>query len=95
MCPACLATVGLVVASATSTGGLIALALRKLPTFRGPIGYEVRDLGISASHDVASAAASTGSAAKGPTARKQTSEHASVPFYMDGSDKAAVDVEPR
>jgi hypothetical protein len=35
MCPACIATVGLVVAGATSTGGLIALALRKLPARPG------------------------------------------------------------
>lgn len=31
MCPACIATTALVVAGATSTGGLIALAIKKRP----------------------------------------------------------------
>jgi hypothetical protein len=35
MCPACIATAALVVAEPTSTGGLIALAVRKLPAKTG------------------------------------------------------------
>ena len=36
MCPACITTAALVVAGATSTGGLIALAVRKLPAKTSP-----------------------------------------------------------
>ena len=35
MCPACIATAALVVAGATSTGGLIALVATKLPATSG------------------------------------------------------------
>jgi hypothetical protein len=35
MCPACIATAALVVAGATSTGGLIALVVKKLPDDTG------------------------------------------------------------
>jgi hypothetical protein len=35
MCPACIATAALVVAGATSTGGLLALAVKKLPAKTG------------------------------------------------------------
>jgi hypothetical protein len=36
MCPACMTTAALVVAGATSTGGLIALVARKQPAKTGP-----------------------------------------------------------
>lgn len=35
MCPACIATAALAIAGATSTGGLIALAVKKLPATPG------------------------------------------------------------
>jgi hypothetical protein len=35
MCPACIAAAALVVAGATSTGGLIALAMKKWPARTG------------------------------------------------------------
>ena len=93
-------------------------ALRKslaawFPTFQGPIGYEVRDLRITTSGDVAfcrSLNRITGRRAGGEDTdvwvratvgcRRVdgrwliTHEHASVPFYMDGSVRAAVDLKP-
>jgi uncharacterized protein (TIGR02246 family) len=83
------------------------------PTFRGAIGYEIRDLNIVASDDIAfshSVNRITGTR----TDNEQTDvwvratvcfrkirgkwkivhEHQSVPFYMDGSYKAAVDLTP-
>jgi uncharacterized protein (TIGR02246 family) len=93
-------------------------ALRKslaawFSTFRGPVGYEMRDLSITAGDDVAfcrslnriSGARTDGEATdvwvratvglrRIDGTWKITHEHASVPFYMDGSYKAAVDLEP-
>ncbi|MGH6900138.1 MAG: YybH family protein [Geminicoccaceae bacterium] len=93
-------------------------ALRKgleawFPTFRGPVGYEIRDLSITTGGDVAfcrSLNRISGTRTDGEETgvwvratvccRKMdgrwliTHEHASVPFYMDGSYKAAVDLEP-
>lgn len=82
-------------------------------TFRGPIGYEIRDLAITAGHDVGFSR-SLNRISGTRTDDKKTDvwvratvgyrridgrwliahEHASVPFYMDGSGKAAVDLEP-
>ena len=83
------------------------------PTFRGPVGYEIRDLSITASDDVAfsrSLNRISGTRTDGEETdvwvratvcyRKVdgkwmvTHEHASVPFYMDGSYRAAVDLKP-
>jgi uncharacterized protein (TIGR02246 family) len=93
-------------------------ALRKnlqewFATFRGPVGYEMRDLSITASDDVAfchSRNRISGTRTNGEETdvwvratvcyRKidgkwlVTHEHASVPFYMDGSYRAAVDLKP-
>jgi ketosteroid isomerase-like protein len=56
-------------------------------TFRGPIGYEIRDLKITFGGDVAFC--------HSPDGRwLVTHEHESVPFYMDGSNRAAVDLKP-
>jgi uncharacterized protein (TIGR02246 family) len=95
-----------------------AKALRKnlqewFATFRGPVGYEMRDLSITASDDVAfchSRNRISGTRTNGEETdvwvratvcyRKidgkwlVTHEHASVPFYMDGSYRAAVDLKP-
>lgn len=84
-----------------------------LPTFRGPVGYEIRDLSITASDDIAfshSLNRISGTRTDGEETdvwvrvtvcyRKVggkwmiTHEHISVPFYMDGSDRAAVDLKP-
>ena len=84
-----------------------------LPTFSGPVGYEIRDLGITASDDIAfshSLNRISGTKTNGEEVdvwvrvtacyRKTngkwmiTHEHVSVPFYMDGSDRAAVDLKP-
>jgi ketosteroid isomerase-like protein len=83
------------------------------PTFRGPVGYEIRDLSITAGDDVAfchSLNRISGTRTNGEETdvwvratmcfRKisgkwmVTHEHVSVPFYMDGSDKAALDLKP-
>ena len=83
------------------------------PTFRGPVGYEVRDLTITTDGDVAfcrSLNRISGTRTDGEKidvwvratvglrridGRWQvTHEHSSVPFYMDGSYRAAVDLEP-
>jgi uncharacterized protein (TIGR02246 family) len=83
------------------------------PTFDGPIGYDIRDLMITAGDEVAfsrSLNRITGKRTSGETTdvwvratvcfRKidgqwmVVHEHASVPFYMDGSYRAAVDLAP-
>ena len=93
-------------------------ALRKslgewFQTFQGPIGYEVRDLSITAGEDVAfcrSLNRITGKRTDGTETdvwvrgtvgcRKIggrwmiSHEHASVPLYMDGSNRAALDLKP-
>jgi PhnB protein len=82
-------------------------------TWRGPLGYEVRDLKVTAGDDVAfchSLNRLFGTNTDGEKAdvwfrqtlclRKIESkwriahQHESVPFYMDGSYRAAVDLEP-
>jgi PhnB protein len=82
-------------------------------TFEGPIGYEVRDLLITAGDDVAfchSLNRISGKRSDGEDTSiwvretlgfrridgewKVTHQHQSVPFYMDGSNKAAVDLKP-
>lgn len=93
-------------------------ALRKsleawFPTFQGPVGYEIRDLTITASDDAGfcrSLNRISGTRTDGEETdvwvratigcRKIhgkwmiTHEHSSVPFYMDGSYRAAVDLKP-
>ena len=83
------------------------------PTFRGPIGYEIRDLSIATGDDVAfchSFNRITGSRTDDEKTDvwvrttfccrkidgkwKIVHEHQSVPFYMDGSYRAAVDLTP-
>jgi uncharacterized protein (TIGR02246 family) len=83
------------------------------PTFRGPVGYEIRDLSITAGEDIAftrSLNRISGTRIDGEETdvwvratvcwRKLggrwliTHEHVSTPFYMDGSDKAALDLTP-
>jgi PhnB protein len=82
-------------------------------TWRGPLGYEVRDLKVTAGDDVAfchSLNRLFGTSTDGEKADiwfRQTlclhkieskwriaHQHESVPFYMDGSYRAAVDLEP-
>ena len=82
-------------------------------TWPGPIGYEIRDLRITAGDDVAfchSLNRLSGTKSDGEKAdvwfrltlglRKLGGEwriahqHESVPFYMDGSYRAAVDLKP-
>jgi uncharacterized protein (TIGR02246 family) len=83
------------------------------PTWDGPIGYEIRDLAVTAGDDVAfshSLNRLTGRRTSGETTDvwvrstvcfrkiagewRVVHEHSSVPFYMDGSYRAAVDLEP-
>jgi uncharacterized protein (TIGR02246 family) len=83
------------------------------PTFRGPVGYEVRDLTITTDGDVAFcrslnriSGTRTGGEKTDVWVRatvglrrinrrwQVTHEHSSVPFYMDGSYRAAVDLKP-
>ncbi len=83
------------------------------PTFRGPVGYEIRDLSITTGDDVAfcrSLNRISGTRTDGEETDvwvratvglrkidgkwKVTHEHTSVPFYMDGSYRAAVDLRP-
>ena len=83
------------------------------PTFRGPVGYEVRDLTITTDGDVAfcrSLNRISGTRTDGEKTDvwvratvglrridgrwQVTHEHSSVPFYMDGSYRAAVDLKP-
>jgi ketosteroid isomerase-like protein len=82
-------------------------------TFDGALGYEVRELAITTSGDVAfchSLNHMTGTKTNGENvdlwlretlglcrmggAWKITHQHESVPFYMDGSNRAAVDLKP-
>jgi len=71
----------------------------------GPIGYEVRDLTITIDGDVAFCHSlnqvggalwyrSTLGLRKADGAWRITHEHNSTPIYMDGSDKAALDLQP-
>ncbi len=81
-------------------------------TWRGPIGYELHDLTVTAGHDAAfshSLNRLSGTKVDGEKddiwfrhtlgfrkirdAWKIVHEHESVPFYMDGSFKAAVDLK--
>ena len=83
------------------------------PTFIGPLGYEVRDLTIAASGDVAFCRAFNRISGKRASGEETdvwvrmtlgckkingtwiiAHEHASVPFYMDGSYKAAIELKP-
>jgi uncharacterized protein (TIGR02246 family) len=83
------------------------------PTFRGPVGYEIRDLCITTGDDVAFCRSQnriSGARTDGEDTnvwvratvglRKIDGkwlivhEHLSVPFYMDGSDRAALDLKP-
>jgi uncharacterized protein (TIGR02246 family) len=78
------------------------------PTFRGPVGYDIRNLAVTAGADVAFCRSHnriSGTRTSGETtdvwmratiglrridgAWKVTHEHASVPFYMDGSYRTA------
>jgi uncharacterized protein (TIGR02246 family) len=93
-------------------------ALRKsladwFPTFQGPVGYDVRDLEVTAGGDVAFCRSLNGISGT-RTDGSQTDvwvratigcrkvegrwliahEHVSVPFYMDGSERAAVALKP-
>jgi ketosteroid isomerase-like protein len=82
-------------------------------TWRGPLGYEMHDLTITAGEDVAfchSLNRLSGTKIDGEKSDiwfrhtlgfhkigggwKITHEHESVPFYMDGSLRAAVDLKP-
>jgi len=84
-----------------------------LPTFQGPIGFDRRDLKITAGSDVAfchclnriSGKRKDGTASdvwvratvcfhKIDGAWMVEHEHVSVPFYMDGTYKAAIDLKP-
>jgi PhnB protein len=83
------------------------------PTFRGPVGYEIRDLSVTAGEDIAFARSLnriSGTRTDGEETNVWvratvcfrriggkwliTHEHVSTPFYMDGSDKAALDPTP-
>lgn len=83
-------------------------------TFEGPVGFEVRDLRISAAGDVAFChflnRLSATAIGQGPFALwcratfgfrkldgrwRVTHVHSSVPFEMDGSFRAAIDLTPR
>jgi uncharacterized protein (TIGR02246 family) len=82
-------------------------------TWQGPIGYEIRDLSITAGGGVAFSHSLNRIHGKRTNGEETdvwvrvtaclrriegkwliTHEHASVPFYMDGSYKAAVDLKP-
>ena len=81
-------------------------------TWQGPIGYELRDLKITAGDDIAFChclSHMSGTQTNGKTdvwfrrtmglrkiegRWKIVHSHESVPFYMDGSDKAATDLAP-
>jgi ketosteroid isomerase-like protein len=71
----------------------------------GPIAYEIRDLSVAASGDVAFCHSlnqlggalwfrSTIGMRKVDGQWRITHEHSSAPFYMDGSDKAALNLQP-
>ena len=82
-------------------------------TWQGPLGYEIRDLKVTAGDHAAfghSLVRLTGTKVDGDKADvwfrqtlcfrqiggewKIAHQHESVPFYMDGSARAAVDLEP-
>jgi uncharacterized protein (TIGR02246 family) len=82
-------------------------------TWKGPIGYETRDISITASDDLAFChgfVRINGTKVDGERndlwirqticlkkidgAWKIAHDHTSVPFYMDGSYKAAIDLKP-
>lgn len=82
-------------------------------SFKGPVGYEIRDLSVTSGNDAAfghSLNRVSGTREGGEETyvwvrstmgfRKNEGkwliahEHTSVPFYMDGSDKASIDLEP-
>jgi len=82
-------------------------------TWQGPIGYEIRDLNVAASGNLAfchSLNRMSGTSTSGEKsdlwfrlticfrkvdgAWKIVHSHESVPFYMDGSYKAAIDLKP-
>jgi len=84
-----------------------------LPTFQGPIGFEMRDLAVTSGGDVAfshSVNRLTGKRTSGEMTDvwvrstvcfrriddrwMVVHEHSSVPFYMDGSYRASVDLKP-
>jgi ketosteroid isomerase-like protein len=71
----------------------------------GPIDYQIRDLTVAAGGDVAFCHSlnqlggalwfrSTIGLRKIGGQWRITHEHSSTPFYMDGSDKAALDLQP-
>ena len=71
----------------------------------GPIGYQIRDLTVTAGRDVGFCHSlvqlggalwfrSTLGLRKIGGAWRITHEHNSTPFYMDGSDKAALNLQP-
>jgi len=71
----------------------------------GPVGYEIRDLVVTVGGDVAFCHSltqlggalwfrSTLGLRRIGGAWRITHEHNSTPFYMDGSDKAALDLQP-
>jgi ketosteroid isomerase-like protein len=83
------------------------------PTFRGAIGFEIRDLSVTVGDDVAfshslnriSGARTSGEHTdvwvRATVCFTKTNgkwmavhEHVSVPFYMDGGERAAVDLKP-
>jgi uncharacterized protein (TIGR02246 family) len=83
------------------------------PTFEGPVGYEIRNLEITVSGDLAISHSINRISGKRKTGEETdvwvratvsyrkingkwliTHEHVSVPFYMDGSNRAAVDLKP-
>ncbi|MGH6693391.1 MAG: YybH family protein, partial [Gammaproteobacteria bacterium] len=96
----------------TSTGADAKGLQAWFSTWRGPLGYDIRDLSITAGDDVAfcrslnriSGARTDGEQTdvwvratvcyhKTDGQWMVTHEHVSVPFYMDGSNKAAVDLK--
>ena len=96
-----------------STGGDTRGLEAWFATWQGPIGYEIRDLSITAGDDAAfchSLNRMSGTKTDGAKPDlwfrltlgfrkiggewKIAHEHESVPFYMDGSFRAAVDLRP-
>ena len=82
-------------------------------TWDGPVGFEVRDLRVTAGEDIAFChcfvrisgrkvdgaepsvwARETLGLRKSGGRWRIAHEHGSVPFYMDGSNKAAIDLQP-
>ncbi len=51
MCPACLTTLALIAAGTTSTGGLTALAIKKLPATAGEKNTPKQSYGRRLDHD--------------------------------------------